>query len=316
MVLSRRRSRGKQTFGLSARRLGIRLALILTVLIPCGVFAFGGIGADARGVPQGFNAVPPCPGDPPPPPTCDPGLPCLPDTGGGFCDENPGACADGNSSLSMGLSRTQAGALSSPVPGIAVLLFPSVGLSAIAPCPGNPPRPGNPPPGGTAPEPTPVPPIPVCADCEAPGVAASIATPTVRVRMNPEPGLVNLPTWLWAEGYRGQDLFASRSWSPPYEPTTIAVRYSVKRYRWDFGDGGQIEARSLGRPYPQESDIRNVYGWSSRTETGGVFHLALTIEWAVEYRVNGGQPQPLPPALRRYEATYPVQELQPIITNP
>ena len=307
MILFRRRSHAKQTFGLSARRVGIRLAFILTVLIPCGVFAFGGVGVNARGVPQSLNAAPPCPSDPPPPPTCDSGLPCLPDTGGGFCDENPGACADGNSSGSMRLSHPQAGVLSPSVPGIAGVLLPSMGIPSC---------PGNPPPGGTAPEPTPVPPIPVCADCEAPGVAARVETPTVRVRMNPEPGLVNLPTWLWAEGYRGQDLFASQSWSPPYEPTTIAVRYSVKRYLWNFGDGGQIEARSLGQPYPQESDIRNAYGWSSRTEPGEVFHLALTIEWAVEYRVNGGPPQSLPPALRRYEATYPVQELQPIITNP
>lgn len=158
--------------------------------------------------------------------------------------------------------------------------------------------------------------IPVCVTCEAPGVATSVEIPEVRVRMNPDTGLVNLATWLWAEGYRGQDLFASQSWSPPYEPTTIEVRYSVKRYLWNFGDGGQIETRSLGQPYPQESDIKNAYGWSSRTEPGGVFHLALTIEWDVEYRVNGGPPQPLPPAQRRYEAIYPVQELQPIVTGP
>jgi len=147
-------------------------------------------------------------------------------------------------------------------------------------------------------------------------VAASVELPEVQVRMNPDTGLVNLPTWLWAEGYRGQDLFASQSWSPPYEPTTIEVRYSLKRYLWNFGDGGQIETRSLGQPYPAESDIKNAYGWSSRTEPGGVFHLALTIEWEVEYRVNGGPPQPLPTAQRRYEALYPVQELQPVITNP
>lgn len=147
-------------------------------------------------------------------------------------------------------------------------------------------------------------------------MAASVELPEVQVRMNPDTGLVNLPTWLWAEGYRGQDLFASQSWSPPYEPATIEVRYSLKRYLWNFADGGQIETRSLGHPYPAESDIKNAYGWSSRTEPGGVFHLALTIEWAVEYRVNGGPPQPLPPAQRRYEALYPVQELQPVITNP
>ena len=182
-------------------------------------------------------------------------------------------------------------------------------FAALAPC-------SEPAPGGSDPDPTPVPLIPVCAACEAPGVAASVESPAVRVRMNPDTGLVNVPTWFWAEGYRGQDLVASRSWSPPYEPTTIEVRYSVRRYLWNFGDGGQIESKSLGQPYPAESDVRNAYGWSSRTEPGGVFHLGLTIEWNVEYRVNGGAPQQLPPVARPYPAIYPVQELQPIITNP
>ena len=147
-------------------------------------------------------------------------------------------------------------------------------------------------------------------------MATSVELPAVRVRMNPDTGLVNVPTWFWAEGYRGQDLVASRSWSPPYEPTTIEVRYSVRRYLWNFGDGGQIESKSLGQPYPAESDVRNPYGWSSRTEPGGAFHPGLTIEWNVEYRVNSGAPQQLPPVARPYPAIYPVQELQPIITNP
>lgn len=166
------------------------------------------------------------------------------------------------------------------------------------------------------PTPTPVPPIPVCAACEAPGIAASMQTPQVQVRMNPEIGMVNVPTWFWAEGYRGQDLVASRSWSAPYEPTTITVRYSVRRYIWNFGDSEQIENRSLGQAYPAESDIRNAYRWSSRTEPGGFFHPTLTIEWSVEYRVNGGPPRSLPAVQRRYGAVYAVQELQPVITNP
>lgn len=194
-------------------------------------------------------------------------------------------------------------------------LLVSTGFTVAHPCPGDPP-PGNPPPGGTDPEPTPVPLIPVCAACEAPGVAVGVETPTVQVRTNPATGLVNLPTWIWAEGYRGQDLYATRSWSPPFEPTTIEVRYAVRRYLWNYGDGGQIESRSLGQPYPAESEIRNAYGWSSRTEPGGHFHLALIIEWDVEYRVNGGPPQSLPSATRRYEALHPVQELQPIVTGP
>jgi hypothetical protein len=158
-----------------------------------------------------------------------------------------------------------------------------------------------------------VPLIPVDVPLEAPRVASSMQTPQVQVRMNPELGMVNVPTWFWAEGYGGEDLFASRSWGPPYVPTTIAVRYYLRRYIWNFGDGGQIEGKSLGQAYPAESDVRNAYHWSSRSEPGGVFHPTLTIEWGVEYRVNGGLPQPLPPVRRRYEAIHAVQQLQPVV---
>lgn len=155
--------------------------------------------------------------------------------------------------------------------------------------------------------------IPVDVPREAPRVAASVQTPLVQVQMNPALGMVNVPTWFWAAGYQGQDLFASRSWGPPYVPTTIEVRYIVSRYIWNFGDGRQVEGKSLGRPYPAESDIRNAYRWTSRGEAGGVFHPTLTIEWSVEYRVNGGAPQALAPFQRRYEAIHPVQQLQPVI---
>lgn len=253
------------------------------------------------------GAAPPCP-EPPPPQDCG-GLPCLPSTGGGYCADHPddpdcgAAGAHWLPARTAKVETTRGGR--HPIATLRTPLMGAVSgimLAAAPPCDG-PPAP-------------PPPPIPVCAVCEAPGVAASVELPTVRVRMNPDTGLVNLPTWFWAEGYRGQDLVASRSWSPPYEPTTIEVRYSVKRYLWNFGDGGQIESKSLGQPYPAASEIANAYAWSSRTEPGGVFHPGLTIEWNVEYRVNGGAPQPLPPVSRPYPAIYPVQELQPIVTGP
>lgn len=309
MRLFQRRARAKRPTGLSIWRVVARLVFTLAVLLPSGASALGTSNATAHGASRGLTFAPPCPGDPPPP-TCAPGLPCLPDTGGGYCNENPEECAGGSAPTPTWFSRPQKVVVPLSLVAFAGWLLPGAALSFAHPCP------GDPPPGGTAPGPTPVPLTPVCAECEAPGVAASVETPEVQVRANPATGLVNLPTWLWAEGYLGQDLFATQSWSPPYEPTTIEVRYFVKRYLWNFGDGGQIESRSLGQPYPAESDIRNAYAWSSRTEPGGYFHLALIIEWHVEYRVNGGAPTPLSPAQRRYEAIYPVQELQPIVTGP
>ena len=67
-------------------------------------------------------------------------------------------------------------------------LLPRGSVSAAPPCL------GDPSPSGPPTEPTPVPLIPVCVACEAPGVAASVQTPLVQVRMNPQTWLVNLPT--------------------------------------------------------------------------------------------------------------------------
>ncbi len=285
------------------------LSLILVLAAPLLILGMG-----LHGVRNGVVAAPPCPDIVPPPTTPDNGLPTLPSTGGGggedsFCRDHPSDPSCAGVGLKPGpphaSNRREAVSIPSARTG-AMALFTLALISAVAP----------PPCDDVIPAPTPVPLIPVDAPREAPGVAATLEIPQVQVRMNPEPGLVNVPTWLWAEGYRGQDLSTSRSWSPPYEPTTIQVRYTFRRALWNFGDGGQIEGRSLGQPYPQQSDVRNAYGWSSRTEPGGLFRLALTIEWAVEYRVNGGPAQPLPAVQRRYEAVYPVQQLQPIITNP
>lgn len=282
----------------------------------------------------------PCPPTPPPPPpeSCNapPGVPCLPNTGGGGCAIDPTSCDDPGGGYTpesdvrgRWLGPFSAGTVQAfSIAASETLLFRGVAAAA----PDDPPGCGSPPPvsppaggggggggGGGSPAPlppTPVPLIPVDVPREVPGVAASVERPQVQVRMNPTIGMVNVPTWFWAEGYRGQDLTASRSWGLPYVPTTISVRYLVKRYIWDFGDGGQIENRSLGQPYPAESDIKNAYRWSSRTEPGWAFHPTLTIEWNVEYRVNGGPPQPLPAVQQRYEAIYQVQQLQPVITNP
>lgn len=288
------------------------------LLIPL-VALLTGIGAGAIGA-----VAAPCPEvtPPPPPPICgDRACPSMPNTGGGgaACQEDPTdpACqahggvphsprfgAETRRGASLTTSFTALGSIAAPIFSDSLQAPPCTGEAPVAP------------PGGSPPTPTPVPLIPVCAACEAPGVAAGVPLPQVQVRMNPDLGLVNLPTWFWAVGYQGQALTASRSWSAPYEPTTIVVRYTVARYIWDFGDGGQVETLSLGQAYPEASDITNVYRWSSRTEPGGQFHPSLTIEWRVEYRVDGGPPQPLPAVQRRYEASYPVQQLQPIITNP
>ncbi len=161
-----------------------------------------------------------------------------------------------------------------------------------------------------------------------------VPLPDIQIRMNPSLGLVALPGWFWVEGYDGQPFGTSRTVDiPPAvgaevpvelvpaddarrrgSSITVDVRVWAARYEWSFGDGASLVTRSLGKPYPQASDIQHTYEYSSLRFPGG-FPVRLTVEYAAEYRVNGGPPQPLPPIRRTYEAGYRVQEVQPVLTG-
>ena len=86
------------------------------------------------------------------------------------------------------------------------------------------------------------------------------------------------------------------------------------RYEWSFGDGSGAVTQSLGHAYPEVSDVRHSYEYSSLGFPGG-FPVRLTIEFAAEYRVNGGAAQPLASTSRSYNAAYRVQEIQSVLTN-
>lgn len=161
-----------------------------------------------------------------------------------------------------------------------------------------------------------------------------VPLPNIQIRMNPSLGLVALPGWFWVEGYNGQSFGTSRTVEvppavgaevpvdivPADDPRrrgssfTVEVRVWASKYEWSFGDGASLVTRSLGKPYPAESDIQHTYEYSSRRFPSG-FPVRLTVEYSAEYRVNGGAPQPLPPIRRTYEAGYRVQEVQPVLTN-
>lgn len=161
-----------------------------------------------------------------------------------------------------------------------------------------------------------------------------VPLPDIRIRTNPSLGLVAMPGWFWVEGYDGRPFGLSRTVDIPAEvgaevpvdvvpaddprrrgsSYTVEVRVWASRYEWNFGDGSSLVAQSLGRPYPAESDIKHTYEFSSLRFPGG-FPVRLTVDFAAEFRVNGGAPQPLPPVRRTYEAGYRVQEVQPVLTN-
>ena len=95
---------------------------------------------------------------------------------------------------------------------------------------------------------------------------------------------------------------------------TVHVRVWPTGYAWDFGDGGNELTQSLGQAYPSESDIQHTYEYSSLRTAGG-FPIRLTVEFAAEYRVDGGAPSGLPSIRRTYEASYRVQEIQAVLSG-
>ena len=165
-------------------------------------------------------------------------------------------------------------------------------------------------------------------------ILQDVPLPTAKVRMNPDLGLVAVPTWFWLEGYDGRAFGASRRVNIPAEigadvsfddvprddprrrPTAMTVTVTVRpsRYEWSFGDDTRLVASTLGKPYPQASDVKHTYEFSSLHSPAG-FTVGLTIEFAAEYRINGGAAQALPPIRRSYESSYRVQEIQPVLTS-
>lgn len=165
-------------------------------------------------------------------------------------------------------------------------------------------------------------------------VLEDVPLPTATVRMNPDLGLVAVSTWFWVEGYDGRAFGVSRQINIPAEigddvpaqdvprddprrrPTSMSIAVTVRpsRYEWSFGDGSKLVTRTLGKPYPQASDVKHSYEVSSLRSPSG-FTVGLTIEFAAEYRINGGAAQALPPLRRSYESGYRVQEIQPVLTS-
>jgi len=144
----------------------------------------------------------------------------------------------------------------------------------------------------------------------AASVLGTVPLPPIRVGASPGVGLVALPSWFWIDGYDGSTLRGSRTLGL----VTVEVEITPQGYRWAFGDGRELQTTSLGRPYPEQSDIRHAYEQSSLT-AGGSYDLRLGITFSARYRVNGGAWIPLTPVTQTYTRDYPVRQLQSVLTR-
>ena len=138
-----------------------------------------------------------------------------------------------------------------------------------------------------------------------------ITLPDLQIDVNPSLGLSGMSSWFWIQGYDGDAIGDSVNLSG----VTVSVRVVPVHYVWQFGDGTTLDSHSLGQPYPAESDIRHTYEYSSLHFPAG-FPVGLTVEFAAEYRVNGGTPQSLPSIQQTFTTSYRVQEAQSLLTGP
>ncbi len=148
---------------------------------------------------------------------------------------------------------------------------------------------------------------PVAVAAEVLGI---VPLPPIRVGANPGTGLVALPSWFWIDGYDGRRLSGSRA----VGLVVVEVEIWPQNYHWSFGDGASLDTLSVGRAYPEESDVRHTYERSS-LGAGGAFDTRLEIAFAAQFRVNGGPWTPLPPVVQSYSRAYPVQQLQSVLTG-
>ena len=166
----------------------------------------------------------------------------------------------------------------------------------------------------------------------AQSAAGSIAMPNVTINASPAvQGLVHMNTWFYAVGYSGGPISATRS----ALGATIEVDATPTSYTWDFGDGTPaVNTTSLGvawrpqyTPDPSTVDC-DFAGTPVRTTNpaipGSVTHcytatshgfpVSVTFNLAVSYRVSGGPPIALAPIHRSAALTYPVEEINTVVT--
>lgn len=132
------------------------------------------------------------------------------------------------------------------------------------------------------------------------------------VHQNPVIGVTRVPTWFWVEGYDGQAVTATTDvqvpWTHDWSETVVSedgtaadvprratgiyhlsllVRLRPARYVWDFGDGTSVNTGSLGKAYPDESDVQRSYQHHSHDQPDRRYHFGLGIDWVSDWQVSG-----------------------------
>jgi hypothetical protein len=107
--------------------------------------------------------------------------------------------------------------------------------------------------------------------------------PHIAVRANPEVGLVSVPTWLWVEGYGGEEMlnWACLDRAPLCVAVKVAPEQAHPPYVWSVGVPGAeaLHTTDLGQAYPAESTVQFVYEYDSGRTPERAFPITLQITW-------------------------------------
>ncbi len=206
-----------------------------------------------------------------------------------------------------------------------------VGTQATTPPPASsvasPPEPPTPVPCPPLPGPPPLP------DARQIALGVAVPYPDVQIGVNPAPlGLTGLPSWFWIQGYDGRPLNAATTINvapqipagypgdcppPPGATLEVTVQLTPFVYTWTFGDQfamGTVTTTSLGKAYPQASDIQHRYETTSLGHPDG-FPVTVTMRLHARYQANGAAWQDLPDASQTYTRAYQVQQAQTVVVN-
>lgn len=137
-----------------------------------------------------------------------------------------------------------------------------------------------------------------------------IPVPDIQIGLNPEVGLVAVPSWFWIDGYDGTPIVQSASLAD----VTVEVEITPTAYHWRFGDGRELATTSAGLAYPAVSDINHTYEQSSLV-AGGTYAVSVELTFDVRFRVVGEGWQDLDPITRSFETAYPVRQMQSVLTG-
>ena len=129
--------------------------------------------------------------------------------------------------------------------------------------------------------------------------------PAIRVAPS-RAGLTGLRSFFWLER-RPSPVTASAS----VPGLTVTAYAAPVRFTWDFGEGGEVTTRGIGRPWTRKSNgtIGHLY------ETRGTYRLRLEVLWRADWRTTGGAWQHLGYFTNGDERPYPVRQMVAMLSR-